>query len=449
MGMIKIYEVERGKVKRLSIQKWAMRSVMLVLAAAILAFSFVLPVSKANAAVAIELEAASYILMEASTGQIIYAKNADEALPPASMTKMMTEYVVMEHISDGKIKWDDIVTISQYANDVIGSGALLATDEKYTVKELFQNMSIYSGNDASVALAEFVAGTEENFVHMMNDKAEELGMTNSHFTNATGLSTEDLGAYAPNIPGETLMTAHDAALLARAIVTEHPEVLDIASQPTKRSRDNDETSPLMVNWNWMLEGWESYNNNFTPYAYKGLDGLKTGHTQEAGYCFTGTAERDGFRIISVVMKTDSERKRFEETRKLLDFGFNNFELKTVLAAKTELEALPMVSVKKGVETEVPVVTQEGVTLVVEKGAKEEEFVLTAESKPIEDIVAPIKQGDVLGTATLTYDGPIGKIEKEINMVAAQDVEKGSWIRLLFRAIGNFFGDIFDGIKNLF
>ncbi len=438
-------------MKKLSIQKWIKRGVLAGITAAVFSFSMITPTAKVSAEVSttIQLEAASYILMEASTGQVIASVNADEALPPASMTKMMTEYIVMEYLADGKIKWEDEVPISQYADEVIGSGALLAVGEKWTVKELFQHMSIYSGNDASIALAEYVAGTEENFVHMMNEKAEELGMKNSHFTNSTGLSTEDLGKYAPNVPGETLMTAHDAALLARAIVTEHPEVLDIASQPTRHARDNDETSPLMENWNWMLEGWESYNNNFTRYAYKGLDGLKTGHTDEAGYCFTGTAERDGMRLISVVMKTNSERKRFEETRKLLDFGFNNFELKTVLTAKTEIDEMKTVSVKKGVETEVPVVTQEGVTLVVEKGAEDEAFTLKAKAKPESEIVAPIKQGDILGTVTLTYDGPMGEEEQTINLVAAQDVEKGSWIRLLFRAIGNFFGDIFDGIKNLF
>jgi serine-type D-Ala-D-Ala carboxypeptidase (penicillin-binding protein 5/6) len=432
-----------------TLQQVKKQSVVLILCLSMVLYSISLLFQpKASAAVPIDLglQVSAAILIEASTGQVLYAQNADEALPPASMSKMMTEYLVMEAITSGKIKWEDQVTVSQYANDVIGSGQLLATGEKYSVRDLFGAMSIYSANDATVALAEFVGGgTEENFVHMMNDAAKKLGMTQSYFINSTGLSRADLGKYQPAIQGETLMSARDAASLARAIVTTHKEVLEFSKIPAKKFRERDKTP--MINWNWMLEGNKD-TTNFKRYAYTGLDGLKTGHTKEAGYCFTGTAERDGMRLISVVMNAKSEPERFLQTAKVLDYGFNNYEIKTVLSAKTEIESLKSVKIKKGVKTEVPVVTQEGIIYVVKKG-EEPQFTTEAAQLDENTLIAPIKQGDVMGSVKVTYEG----ITKEVKLVATEDVEKGSWPRLFFRAIKNFFGDIFSGIsggiKNLF
>lgn len=391
----------------------------------------------------LKLEVKSAILMDAATGQILYELNADTALPPASMAKMMTEYLVMENIKSGKLTWDELVTTSKYAADVPGSGDLLANGEKLSVKSMFQAMSIYSGNDASVALAERIAGSEENFAKMMNDKAKELGLPTAHFVTSTGLSKNDLKAFPPiNLEGETLMSAKDAAMLAFRIINDHPEVLEFTKIPSLKLRERDK-SP-MINWNWMLEGNQSVTN-FKKYAYQGLDGLKTGSTDEAGYCFTGTAVRNGMRLISVVMGTDSEPKRFEETRKLLDYGFNNFEKKDIIAAKAEIDTMKTVELKKGVKTSVPVVTESALSMVVKKGTTEDQIVKTAE--PIEESkrVAPIKQGDVLGTVKVTYNGK----DQSVNLVASEDVDKGSWIRLLFRAIKNFFVDLFSGIKNMF
>ena len=398
--------------------------------------------SPANAAPAVDLgiEAKSAILIEASTGQVLYELNADEPMPPASMAKMMTEYLVMEDIKAGKISWDSIVAPSQYAVDVIGSGQLIGPNEKYTVKELFYAMSIYSANDATVALAEFVGGTEENFVKRMNETAQRFGFNpNSKFVSSTGLPIADLGKYAPpsDLP-DSLMTARDAAKLAQRIVLDHPEVLEFSSIPSRKFREKDK-SP-MINWNWMLEGNMNVPN-FRPYAYEGLDGLKTGHTNEAGYCFTGTAERNGMRLISVVMNTASEPKRFLETRKLLDYGFNNFEVKTIVPGKTQVEQMPTAEIKKGVKTTVPVVTANPIDFVVEKG-KQPEIELVA--APLEELKsAPIQQGDVLGTLTVKYNG----IEQQVDLIASEDVEKGSWFRLMMRGIKNFFVGIFSGIAN--
>ncbi|WP_238403210.1 D-alanyl-D-alanine carboxypeptidase family protein [Paenibacillus mesophilus] len=409
---------------------------------------FVLQPSKAQAADAVDLklEAKAAILIEASTGQVLYEMNADQPMPPASMSKMMTEYLVMEAVKSGKIKWDSIVSPSQYAVDVIGSGQLIGPGEKYTVKDLFGAMSIYSANDATVALAEFVGGSEADFVKMMNDTAKKFGFNEkSFFINSTGLSRADLGKYAP--PGtepDTMITARDAATLAYHIITEHPEVLEFSSVPSKKFRETDK-SP-MINWNWMLEGNKD-NPNFKSYVYQGLDGLKTGHTLEAGYCFTGTAVRNGMRLISVVMNTPSEAKRFRETQKLLDYGFNTFEMKSVIPAKSQVDSMKTIPVKKGVKTEVPVVTADAVDFVVKKGEAPQ---VTMEAAPLQEVKsAPISTGDVLGTVKVK----VNDIEKTVNLVASQDLEKGSWFRLMMRGIKNFFGGIFsgiaDGLKNLF
>nr|WP_193581135.1 D-alanyl-D-alanine carboxypeptidase family protein [Paenibacillus aceris] len=389
----------------------------------------------------LKVNAKSAIIMEASTGAVLYEMNADEALPPASMAKMMTEYLAMESIKEGKFKWDSQVTASKNAADVIGSGQLIAENETLSFKDMFNAMSIYSANDASVAFAELLGGgSEENFAKMMNEKAKQLGMSDkANFISATGLSRADLKNPPQSIEGETKMTARDAAILAYNILKDHKEILEFTKIPSLKLRPTDKTP--MINWNWMLEG-NSTNANFKKYAYQGLDGLKTGSTDDAGYCFTGTAERNGMRLITVVMGTKTEPERFNETRKLLDYGFNNFEIKPYLNAKQEIDSLKVVNIKKGVQTQVPLVTKTGLTFVTKKGAKDTDFKITAEPLEESKLVAPIAKGDTLGKVKVSYNGQ----EKTVDLIANDDVKKGSWIRLLFRSIKNFFGDMFKGIK---
>lgn len=391
----------------------------------------------ADAAPDLKLEVSSAILMDAATGQILYENNADVALPPASMAKMMTEYLVLDQIKNGKLKWDEMVTTSEYAAAVPGSGQLLALNEKLTVKSMFEAMSIYSGNDASVALAERISGTEEEFANLMNETAVKLGLSkDAHFIGATGLNRADLGKYAPKtLQGETMMSARDAAILAYHIIREHKEVLEFTKITSKKLRETDKTP--MVNWNWMLEGNKT-NINYKTYYYDGLDGLKTGHTKEAGYCFTGTAERNGMRLISVVMGAKTEPKRFMETRKLLDYGFNSFEMKQVVQADAEVDALKTVEVQKAVHTNVPVVTQTPLSILVKKGTKDEQIVKTAEPVEAAKLVAPLKKGDVLGKLTVTYN----EQKYEVNLVAKDDVDKAGWFKLFTRSIRNFFKNLF-------
>lgn len=431
------------------------KKMMAIVLSHLIVLSFIVPlvaVPQAEAAqlADVNLDVESAILIEAETGQVLYEYNADDARPPASMSKMMTEYLVLEQIHNGQLKWDDMVTASRYAATVGGSGGLIATNEKLSVKDMFYAMSIYSGNDASVALAEHIATTEENFAHMMNAKASELGLSeDAHFINATGLSRSDLGENAPkDIQGETVMSARDAAILARALILDFPELLEFTKIPSKKLRERDNSS--MINHNWMLEGNKEIPS-FRAYWYEGLDGLKTGFTDEAMYCFTGTAVRDGVRLISVVMGAASKEDRFHETRKLLDYGFNNFEKRTIVNQKVEIESLKSVSVKKGAKLEVPIVTERAVSFIVPKGMSDDLVQIAVEQVDEDERIAPIEQGQVMGTLTVTLEIPNTQtpLKEEVNLVAQEDVEKAGWMRLLSRAIKNFFSELFDGIKNIF
>lgn len=397
----------------------------------------------------LKLEAKSAVLMEVSTGQILYEDRADVPYPPASMSKMMSEYIVLDSIQKGRLQWDDIVTASENAETTEGSKIFLAEGDTHTVKQLFIAMAVGSANDATVALAEHIAGTEEEFAKRMNQKAEELQLDTAHFINATGLDRKDMNEkFRPmSIEGETVMSAKDSAMLALNMLRDYPDILEFSSIPSYKFRERDEKP--MVNYDWMLEANQSIPA-FRNYAYEGLDGLKTGYTTEAGYCFTGTAERNGMRLISVVMGTEAEPKRFIETRKLLDYGFNNFELKDILSANSVIDELKSVTVKNGVETEVPVVTENGISLVMRKGGDDNS--LTIKAKAIDDskLVAPLKKGSLVGTATVTYkDGNNLEEIRTLNMISAEEVEKASWYRLLFRAIAHFFVGLLESIKSIF
>ncbi|MBD2845462.1 D-alanyl-D-alanine carboxypeptidase [Paenibacillus sp. IB182496] len=397
------------------------------------------------------LQVKSAFLMDAETGQVLYDMNSEEALPPASMSKMMTEYIVMEEIADGNLSWDEVITVQHNAATTTrqGSHVFLAQGDQHTVEELFIAMAVGSANDASIALAEHIEGSEEAFARRMNETAEELGLETAHFINATGLNREDMSPeYQPqSIGGETIMSAKDAAMLAYYILDTHDEFLTYSSIPSYKFRERDKDP--MINYNWMLEGNKDVPA-FEPYVYEGLDGMKTGHTSAAKYCFTGTAERDGMRLISVVMGAQSEPQRFLQTAKLLDYGFTNFETKTVVAAKSTLETLETVPVSKGVQTEVPIVTESGVSFLVEKEIEPQIELLESTVQSADELVAPIATGTVVGQATYQYTDSSGAtLERTVNLVTSEEVKKGSWWRLMFRAIGDFFSGLFNGIVDLF
>lgn len=314
-------------------------------------------------------------------------------------------------------------------------------------------MTVGSANDATVALAEYVAGSEANFVKMMNEEAQRMGMSNTYFINSTGLDRADMPVdYRPAEDRETLMSALDAAILCRYLIQDFPEYKEFTTIQSYKFRPNDTSS--IINNNWMLE--ENKNiSNFKTCSYEGLDGMKTGHTTSAGNNFTGTAERNGIRFISVVMGTNSESARFKETRKVLDYGFNNFsEIKLVTDVKSKVPGWESVSLKKGTKTKVPIVTDSAVVFVIPKEQQNIDVTFKTNLSNEDQWVAPIKAGTKVGTkvGTVTYtfkaDGTETQ-EKTVNLITSEDVDKASWLRMLFRTIAAFFSDLFNSIKNIF
>ncbi len=261
-----------------------------------------------------EIDARAAILMDSETGRVLHASHADAALPPASMSKMMTELVLLERIGKGAIAWEEQVTVSPYAADVEGAEIGAGAGDRYTVRELFQAMTVHSANDAAIALAEYAAGSEQKFVTWMNDRARKIGLSDkTYFANATGLSSIDLARFEEAAAeGDTVMTARDTAKLAAYLIREFPEVLEITTLRDV-AVEGGEASLVLRTTNQMLPG--------EAYAYKGNDGLKTGYTQRAGYCFTGTTQRGGKRLIAVVMGAASSEARFTETKKLFQYGY--------------------------------------------------------------------------------------------------------------------------------
>ncbi|MDC3417742.1 serine hydrolase [Aquibacillus salsiterrae] len=420
--------------------------------------SIVVAPAVASAAETVDVEAESAILVDAQTGKILFEKNADLKLPPASMTKMMTEYLVLEAINNGEISWDTTTQISDYPYSISSnpsfSGIGLIQDKDYTVRQLYEAMAIISDNATTIALAELVAGSEGEFVKMMNAKAEEIGLPDYQFVNATGLSNEDLGDNYPegtDPSADNLMSAKSSAILAYNLVNDYPEALDISSTMMSEL----DGRPL-ENLNWMLP-WD--NNNFAQFGFEGVDGLKTGWTEEAGYCFTGTAERDGRRVITVVMRTDSKGARFAETKKLMEYGFSKFSKEELFPAGYQIEGESALPVAKGKEDTVEIAAKDAITEMIRNGEKENYSVnyVLDESVLNEDgeLVAPIEKGTKVGTMELVYNGEtdygyIGKdqVTQTVDVVTTGAIEKANWFVLAISSIGDFFGNIFSSISNL-
>ncbi|MCM3173583.1 MULTISPECIES: D-alanyl-D-alanine carboxypeptidase family protein [Paenibacillus] len=260
------------------------------------------------------IKAESAVLMDMRTEQILLDFNGSEGTAPAGVSKLMTELLVLDAITNGDIHWEDSVTISLYASSVGGSHLALKQGEQFTVRELFQIVAVYSANDAAVALAEYISGSEQNFVSAMNKRAAAIGLSDTTvFTNSTGLSEKLLGPNRPEaIQGQTVMTAIDACKLAKYLITNYPQILETSSQMQVSIHQR---GMYMSNTNWMLSSLGG------PYAYDGNDGLKTGYDEDSGYHFVGTTERNGKRLISVVFGSESREGRFVETKKLFNYGF--------------------------------------------------------------------------------------------------------------------------------
>lgn len=400
------------------------------------------------------LNAEAAILVDAETGAILYEKNADVVLGVASMSKMMTEYLVLEAIKDGSISWDQKVMISEYIHNLSSpnmglSNVGLTQGEQYTVKELYEAMAIFSANAATSALAEVVGGTEKGFVELMNKKAEELKLGEYKFVNSSGLNNSDLLGNHPagNPDDENVMSAKATARLAYHLLNDFPEVIDTASKPVLKFRDGRDYK----NFNYMLPG--------LVFHYPGVDGLKTGSTDFAGFGFTATAKRGDNRFITVVMKTSSKEERFTETRKLLDYAFGNYTKEEIVAKGTEIKGHKTLPVTKGKEDSVQIESADSIELAIKKG-EEKNFkpVLKLDNKKLNDegeLTAPIKKGDKVGTLTVQpKEGePIEFLTEDgvktvtVDVIASEDVEKANWFVLSMRAVGGFFADIWGSVSS--
>ncbi|MFC0273646.1 serine hydrolase [Metabacillus herbersteinensis] len=418
-------------------------------------FTMIIPTGQMAAAEsdALSINAKGAILVEASTGKILYGKNTDEKLPIASMAKIMTEYLVLEAIDKGKIDWNQKYTPSDYVYKISQNRDLsnvpLRKDGTYNVKELFEAMGIYSANGAAIGLSEIVAGSETNFVKLMNDKAKELGLKNFEFVNSTGLENRDLLGQHPDgtdVEAENKMSARDMALLSQRLIDDYPEVLEIASMPRKVFREGTDDAIKMDNWNWMLKG--------LLFETEGVDGLKTGSTDSAGSSFTSTVERNGMRIITVILNaTDDEgglrTPRFVETKKLIDYGYNNFTLEERYPKNYFIKKKSNLSVIKGKEKEVAVHTNKPLTVVVKRGEEDSyEPSYVFDKKKVNEkkaVTAPIKKGEKIGYMTVKFNGEgqdLGFLEEKsdenVDLITKTGVEKANWFVLSMRGIGGFF-----------
>lgn len=336
------------------------------------------------------INASAYVLMDANSGTIIASNNMDSKIPPASLTKMMTLFVISRALNEGKINLDDQVRISKKAWKMGGSKMFVEVNKEVRVRDLIQGIVVDSGNDASVAMAEYIAGSEESFVSLMNTEARELGMLNTHFTDATGLTEP-----------EHYSTAHDLAILASTIATQYPE-----------------------EYKWYSQKWFTYadikqsNRNHLLWQYKYADGIKTGHTDAAQYCLVGSAEKDGMRLVSVVLGAPTDNARTSDSEKLLTFGFRFFKTVKLFDADTTIATARVYFAKNknidlGINKPFYITVPDGVQNRIKTAT------LTSKQK-----VAPIAKGEALGEITVSADG---KTLATLPLLALQADPKGSFM----------------------
>lgn len=353
------------------------------------------------------LNAKSAILMEEATGNILYESNPDERLPIASVTKVMTMLLIMEAVDSGKISLDDMVTVSENAMSYGGSTMFLETGEQLTVNDMLKGIAVASANDGCVAMAEHLAGSESAFVDMMNEKAKELGMENTHFMNTNGLDEDD-----------HYSSARDVAIMSRELM-KHETIFNYTSI-----------------WMDTLRGgkFQLANTNKLIRFYDGANGLKTGSTSKALCCLSAAAKRNDMQLIAVVLSAPTSAERFASAKSLLDYGFANYAVNTQITAGDEVQKI---AVEKGVDKEVGVVAGDSCSTLVKKGQEDN---ITKEIKIDETITAPIEAGQKIGTMTISRDG---EVIADIDLNASSAVEKKG-IGLIIK---DFFATIFFGSNN--
>lgn len=358
-----------------------------------------IPLVKAEETEDLAPNAKSAIMIEASTGEILFQKNKDEKLAPASMTKMMSMLLIMEEIENGNLKWNEMITTSEKASSMGGSQIFLKVGEKMTVEDLLKGVAIASGNDAVVALAERVSGSEEQFVKRMNIRAKDLGLKNTNFINATGLTADN-----------HYSSAYDMSLIAKELV-KHEKILEFTSTYEDYLRKDTKSPFWLVNTNRLVRFKE------------GVDGLKTGFTDEAGYCLTATMKKDNMRLITVVMKEENTSKRSADTTKMLDYGFNIYMVQTILDEKTTIEK-KNVELGKTLTTEI--VPKENITILNKKNDDQKNITYKTN---INKIIAPVKKGDKVGTIDIIEDN---NIISTIDATVKEDISKANILTIYLR-----------------
>lgn len=352
--------------------------------------------------------AKSALLMEASTGEIIYGRDIHVRYAPASMTKIMSMLLFLEAIDKGNMSWQEKIKVSANASGMGGSQILLETNEIMTVEDLFKGVAIGSANDATVALAERVAGTEEHFVQMMNNRARELGLKNAKFKNSHGL--DEANHYS---------SAYDIAVISRELI-KHEKLFEYSSIYETYLRANTNRKFWLVNTNKLVR------------FYQGVDGLKTGHTSEAGSCLTATAKKEGMRLIAIVFGEPDSTIRNNEVSSMLDYGFNVYGLERVLSGKSNIGNVEVIKGKKKTAILVP---KEDVNILYQKNAGKKNITYKIH---VGKVRAPIKHGDIIGSIDIIENN---EVIRSIGLTVSEDVKKANILELYIRYIG----DIIKGI----
>ena len=349
--------------------------------------------------------AVSGILIDADSGKIIFEKNKNKKVAMASLTKMMSQIIILEEIENGNIKWDDIVVVSKNAQDMGGSQIYIEMGEKISIRDLMKGISMASGNDATVMMAEVISGNEEKFVERMNKKAKELGLKNTKFVNCTGLDEE--GHYS---------TAYDLSIIARELVINHPSILEFSSLYEDYLREGTDKKFWLVNTNKLV------------HFYEGADGLKTGHTDNAGYCLSATARRGDLRLIGIVLGEKDSKIRNSETMNLLDYGFNTVKMNKLMSKD---EVIKKISIDKATDKDIEIVMCDDLNVLENKGSEKINYRFKYN---INEIKLPLKKGDVIGKVKVYND----KYIKSGDLCINKDVKRLSFFNLYLKNIISIF-----------
>lgn len=353
--------------------------------------------------------AKSGMLIEGSTGQIIFEKNKDEKVAVASMTKMVAQILILENIESGNLKWDEMITISSNASGMGGSQIYLQTGEKMSIRDLMKGITMASANDATVAMAERIAGTEDNFVKMMNDKVKKMGLKNTVFKNSTGL--DENGHYS---------SAYDMSVIARELL-KHEEILKFSSVYEDYLRVDTPNKFWLVNTNKLVR------------FYEGADGLKTGFTDAAKYCMAVTAKRDNMRLIAIVLGENSGKVRNQETMELLDYGFNLYKVDLI---KDKNDIIGELKVDKANKDKIKVYSKDDITILGKKSDVSLNYDIELK---MNDVKLPLKKNSVVGKITVKSGN---KNIKEIDAIVKEDISKISFINLFGKTLKDILsGDI--------